>query len=112
MSTYEVIYLIYKKDFKLVPKANGHGDIWAITQEMKNKHPAPFSFSLVKKIISSTNARTVLDPFMGFGSTAIAAINLERNYIGIEISQEYVELANFRISNQIDKIYVGKKRRY
>lgn len=75
---------------------------------MNNKHPPHFPVSLVKKIISSTNARTVLDPFMGSGSTAIAAINLERNYIGIEISQEYVELANFRISNQIDKIYVEK----
>lgn len=49
---------------------------------------------------------------MGSGSTAIAAINLERNYIGIEISQEYGGLANFRISNQIDKIYVEKKRSY
>lgn len=75
---------------------------------MNNKHPAPFPVSLVEKIISSTNARTVLDPFIGSGSTAIAAINLERNYIGIEISQEYLELTNFRISNQINKIYLEK----
>jgi site-specific DNA-methyltransferase (adenine-specific) len=44
--TYEVIYLIAKPKFKLVKGANGHGDIWEFTQEMKNSHPAPFPIAL------------------------------------------------------------------
>ena len=39
----------------------------------------------------------VLDPFMGSGTTAIAARQLGRKYIGFEISQEYVDLANKRL---------------
>lgn len=109
LPTYEVIYLICKKDFKLAPKANSHSDVWTITQEMNNKHPAPFPVKLVERIISSTKAKIVLDPFIGSGSTAIAAINLGRNYIGIEISQEYVDLANYRIGSKIDKICVEEK---
>ena len=76
---------------------------------MNNKHPAPFPVKLVERIISSTKAKIVLDPFIGSGSTAIAAKNLGRNYIGIEISQEYVDLANYRIGSKIDKICVEEK---
>ncbi len=97
LPTFEVIYLIAKKDFKLAPKANAHGDIWEIPQEMKNPHPAPFPVALIDQIISSTNANIILDPFMGSGTTAISAIKNGRKYIGIELSPEYVEMAQERI---------------
>jgi site-specific DNA-methyltransferase (adenine-specific) len=42
LPTYEVIYLIAKPKFKLVPKANAVGDVWEFTQEMNSDHPAPF----------------------------------------------------------------------
>lgn len=105
LPTYEVIYLICKKDFKLVPKANAYGDVWEFTQEMNNDHPAPFPIALIERIISSTNAKIVLDPFIGSGTTAIAAQKLNRNYIGIEISQDYVNKAQLRINNQLSKIF-------
>ncbi|MBI4137483.1 site-specific DNA-methyltransferase [Candidatus Roizmanbacteria bacterium] len=97
LPTYEVIYLIAKPDFKLAPKANAHGDIWEFTQEMNNEHPAAFPVKLIDRIISSTNAKTVLDPFMGSGTTAISAINFDRNYVGIDLSPEYCEMAEKRI---------------
>jgi len=97
--TYEVIYLIAKKDFKLVPKANGHGDVWEFTQEMNNDHPAAFPVDLIDRIIASTSAKTILDPFMGSGTTAISALNHDRQYVGIEISPEYCEMAEKRIQN-------------
>ncbi|MFN8420455.1 MAG: site-specific DNA-methyltransferase [Anaerolineae bacterium] len=97
LPTYEVIYLIAKKKFTLIPKANAMGDVWDIGQELNNPHPAPFPVKLVERIIGSTDARIILDPFMGSGTTAIAAKNLERNYIGIEISPEYCKLAEDRI---------------
>ena len=98
LPTYEVIYLIAKRDFKLVPKANAYGDVWEFKQEMNNPHPAPFPVALIDRIISSTYASIVLDPFMGSGTTAIAAIKNERDYIGIEISPEYAEMAKNRIA--------------
>ena len=98
LPTYEVIYLIAKKKFKLVPKANSFGDVWEFAQELNNPHPAPFPVSLIERIISSTTAKTVLDPFMGSGTTAIAAKMNNRNFVGIEISKEYVDLAEKRLS--------------
>lgn len=97
LPTYEVIYMIAKPGFKLVPKSNAYGDVWEFTQEMKNEHPAPFPVALIDRIISSTTAQIVLDPFMGSGTTAVAAKALDRNYIGIEISPDYCEMAEKRI---------------
>lgn len=97
LPTYEVIYMIAKPKFKLAPKSNRYGDVWEFKQEQKNKHPAPFPVALIDRIISSTTAKTVLDPFMGSGTTAIAAMLNERDYIGIELSPEYCKLAEDRI---------------
>jgi site-specific DNA-methyltransferase (adenine-specific) len=99
LPTYEVIYLIAKPKFRLVPKANAHGDIWEFTQEMNNDHPAAFPVNLIDRIVSSTNAKVILDPFMGSGTTAISAINFKRDYIGIDISPEYCKMAEERIKN-------------
>ena len=101
LPTYEVIYLIAKPEFKLAPKANAYGDIWEFTQEMNNPHPAPFPVDLISRIISSTCANIVLDPFMGSGTTAIAALMNSRHYIGIEISPEYNTFAKNRIKNYL-----------
>ncbi|MDO8658497.1 MAG: site-specific DNA-methyltransferase [Candidatus Levybacteria bacterium] len=101
LPTYEVIYLIAKPKFKLIPKANAFGDVWEFTQEMNNEHPAAFPVKLIDRIASSTNAKTILDPFMGSGTTAISAINFDRNYIGIEISPEYCKMAEIRIKRHM-----------
>ena len=98
LPTYEVIYLIAKSDFKLVEHANSFGDVWEFKQEMKNEHPAPFPVALIERIISSTNAKIILDPFMGSGTTAIAAKKLNRNFIGVEISPEYCEMSKKRLA--------------
>ncbi len=100
LPTYEVIYLIAKKDFQLVAKANAYGDIWEFTQESKNIHPAPFPVALIERIISSTHAKTVLDPFIGSGTTALAATSLNRTFTGIELSPDYCDLAHKRLSNK------------
>ncbi|MBP7075869.1 MAG: site-specific DNA-methyltransferase [Bacteroidales bacterium] len=103
LPTYEVIYLIPKPKFKLAPKANAYGDVWEFTQEMKNEHPAPFPVALIDRIISSTNAKIVLDPFMGSGTTAIVAMGLKRHYIGIDLSPDYCEMAEKRIERNIKR---------
>ena len=106
LPTYEVIYLICKPKFKLAPKANAMGDVWRIPQDNRNPHPAAFPVELAQRCIQSTTAKIVLDPFIGSGSTAIAAEACNRQWVGIEISEEYVAEANNRIADY--KSYLGK----
>ena len=58
------------------------------------KHPAPFMIKDIEKLISLFTKRgmTVLDPFVGSGTTLIAASNLERKGIGIDLNEEYHQL--------------------
>lgn len=99
LPTYEVIYLIAKPNFKLAAKANTYGDIWEFTQELNNPHPAPFPVALAYRCIESTDAEIILDPFMGSGTTAIAASELGRKFIGIELSPEYCVQAEQRLED-------------
>lgn len=99
LPTYEVIYLIANKEFKLASKANAQGDVWEIPQTRDNPHPAPFPVALAEKCIASTNAQIILDPFMGSGTTAVAAETLGRDWIGMDISEDYCNMATERIKN-------------
>ena len=96
----EQIYLVCKPKFKLVKCANKFGDVWEITQEMNNPHPAPFPVELTDRIVTSTDAQIILDPFGGSGTTAISALKANRNFILIEQSEKYCEMANLRINNK------------
>ena len=105
LPTYEIVYMIAKPEFKLVPKANAMTDVWSITQETKNPHPAPFPVELPLRCISSClepgNA-VVLDPFMGSGTTAVAAERHGVDWIGIEKSAAYCEMARERIRKETE----------
>ena len=77
--------------------------VWTINTESAKRigHPAPFPEELPNRLIklfSFTND-IVIDPFMGSGTTAIAAIKNNRNFVGYEINKEYINLANDRILN-------------
>ncbi|MBS3985373.1 MAG: site-specific DNA-methyltransferase [Selenomonadales bacterium] len=98
LPTYEVIYLICNRGFKLKPKCNSYGDVWEFTQDMDNPHPAPFPVDLIERIVSSCYTDLVLDPFMGSGTTAVAARNQGVDFIGIDISPEYCAMANRRLA--------------
>ena len=69
------------------------------TDDLYTKHPAPFPEKLAEDhIISWSNpGDIILDPFMGSGTTAKMALKNERQFIGFEISQEYVDICNMRI---------------
>ena len=75
--------------------------MWEITQELKNPHPAPFPTELIDRIVSSTNAKLVLDPFAGSGTTGVAAVNNNRDYILIDNSEEYCKLAKTRLEGGV-----------
>lgn len=97
LPTYEVVYLIAKPRFRLRKGASRVGDVWKIPQESCNPHPAPFPIELASRCIASTDARTVLDPFMGSGTTAIAAVMHGRDWLGIDVSRQYCRMAESRM---------------
>ena len=75
--------------------------VWTFPAEPASKigHPAPFPVELPYRLIQlySFKDEVILDPFMGSGQTAIAALKAGRHYIGYELNQEYVSLATDRI---------------
>jgi DNA modification methylase len=52
----------------------------------------------MERLIEATNAGTILDPFMGSGTTGVAALRMGCNFIGIELEPKYYEIAKRRIS--------------
>ena len=96
LPVYEVIYLIAKPAFRLAEGANVASNIWRIPHEQKNPHPAPFPLGLPLRCLRAcapTGGRAVLDPFMGSGTTALAARELGWQWCGIEQSAEYIHMA-------------------
>jgi len=76
-------------------------DIRKTPEEMKLNHPAIFPIALTTRIIKifTKKGATVLDPFMGCGSTIISAALENRKGIGIDLSEEYYEVTKNRIRN-------------
>ena len=81
-------------------------DIWRLGRGGKGKikgHGALFPETLAKKIIDNWESDLILDPFMGSGTTLVAAKQLGRKAIGIEISEKYCEIAKNRLAqNALD----------
>lgn len=102
LPTYEVIYMMPKtakgKDaFKLKKEAVKKGDIWRIHQDTKNPHPAPFPVELVDNVLTSCEGKVVLDPFGGSGTVGVSAKKNGWDYILIDNSEKYCEMAKKRI---------------
>ena len=71
-------------------------------RDVRNKsvHPAVFPIAMAKRVIEQFTHRgeLVLDPFVGSGTTLLAAQDLDRNALGFDLKQEYVDLSNSRVS--------------
>ncbi|MCK9266600.1 site-specific DNA-methyltransferase [bacterium] len=81
--------------------------IWRFSAERASKigHPAPFPIELPYRLIQlyTFENEIVLDPFVGAGTTCIAALKTNRSYVGYDIDEKYCELANQRIKNFVQK---------
>jgi len=77
--------------------------IWTMNAESAKRigHPAPFPEELPMRLINLYSFKNdiVLDPFMGSGTTAIAAIKNERSFVGYDTEENYIEIAYKRINN-------------
>jgi DNA modification methylase len=79
--------------------------VWTFAAESARKvgHPAPFPIELPYRLIQlyTYGGEVVLDPFMGSGQTALAAMRSGRHYVGYETSEKYVQLAERRIARKV-----------
>ena len=75
------------------------GDVWRIPQERGNEHPAPFPVELATRCIDAVGGGPILDPFMGSGTTAVAAEQRGFPWVGIELSESYCDMAKNRLNN-------------
>ena len=87
------------KDKSLINEDYERSNIWYINPETKSKHPAPYPLTLCDRLIKyySYIEDTVLDMFLGSGTTGVSAITLDRNFIGMEKDETYFKLAEQRI---------------
>jgi len=80
-------------------------DVWEIPAESATRvgHPAPFPVALVERCIQlfTYDGDVVLDPFMGSGTTAVAAVNTGRRFIGYDTDGGYVRAARERVSSMV-----------
>lgn len=94
LPTSERIMIIARPAWRLKSRgASGVGDVWRIPQERQTWHPAPFPLALVDRILETTAADLVVDPFMGSGTTAKAAQRRGIAWIGFERSADYAARA-------------------
>jgi len=115
--THEYILVFSKGGFRR-PRPDGRHDtitkeeflqftksVWTFPAESASKvgHPAPFPVELPYRLIQlyTFAGEVVLDPFMGSGQTALAAIKAGRHYVGYEVNAAYVEHARARIAEQV-----------
>lgn len=106
------LILVFEKDYPISRqfRKKGNftrgtlGDLWVINRERSGKesHGAVFPQELVKKILTnfSQEGDLIYDPFMGTGTTAVAAKKMNRNFIGSEISTAYIEIAKQRLQGE------------
>jgi DNA modification methylase len=82
-------------------------DVWRIPwypASRENDHQAEKPVALMERAIKLTGGATVLDPFMGSGTTGIACIRTGRRFIGIEIDPTHYATACRRIDNELQQI--------
>ncbi len=80
---------------------------WTLTGASTREHPAPFPLALAERLVRlfSFVGDTVLDPFVGTGTTMVAALRLDRNSIGFEVDSKYCDLAARRIEQEQGDLY-------
>ncbi|MCE5340366.1 MAG: site-specific DNA-methyltransferase [Planctomycetaceae bacterium] len=117
----ELIWLASKSkkyyfDYELARQINGGKqmrNLWVIAASRHlTSHPTEKPENLLQRIISigSKEGDTILDPFMGSGTTGVVAKQLDRNFIGIEIDQSYFDIATQRIDSTTRKTNLFVKK--
>jgi site-specific DNA-methyltransferase (adenine-specific) len=104
MDSHEYIIFCRKGKAKRINNC-GTKSVLNVDNPRNKVHPTEKPVELMEVLInnSSQEGELVLDPFMGSGTTAIACINNNRNYIGFELDKQYYDIANVRICKAINE---------
>ena len=99
----EWVFLFAKPNFQMRDHgASGTGDVWRLGQAQdKHSHPAPFPVALPMRAIQTSTAMAVLDPFVGSGTTLVAARLAGLPSVGVEKSERYCEIAANRLAQNV-----------
>lgn len=99
-----------KGEFTSDPIGKNPGDVWIFrnvkhNHEEQTIHPCSFPEDLVERVILAVTKKgdVILDPYMGVGTVAVVARELERKFIGAEINEEYYKVALHRVSGEPDE---------
>jgi len=81
--------------------------VWHLGGESTREHPAPYPEELAYRLVRmfSFAGDTVLDPFMGTGTTLLAAARADRNSIGVEIERAYLKKAKTRLERELSSLF-------
>ncbi|MCE5326804.1 MAG: site-specific DNA-methyltransferase [Planctomycetaceae bacterium] len=81
--------------------------IWTVPGESTSKHPAPFPLEVAYRLVRmfSFVGDTVLDPFLGTGTTSLAAMKSGRNSIGIDVAEKYLLMAHHRLEKESGSLF-------
>jgi len=100
-------FIIYATKGRHILNGKRENDVWEVKKDNVSSylHPTQKPVELGEKIIrkSSDECGVVLIPFAGSGSECVAAINTGRQFIGIEREEKYVEIANKRIAEALER---------
>ena len=111
LTDYEIAIVAHRGQCEIVGKRLG--SVWQFNKVDPNKmtHPTEKPVDLMSRLIRkySKEGDTVLDPFLGSGTTAVACERMGRNCVGIEISPEYCEIARKRVQQEKDKMELFKE---
>lgn len=85
--------------------------IWTVPGESTREHPAPFPEKVAYRLMRmfSFTGDTVLDPFMGTGTTLLAAAKCDRNAIGVELESEYIRIAKRRLDKELSGLFSSER---
>src|SRR5438128_3404264 len=85
--------------------------IWTVPGESTREHPAPFPEKVAYRLVRmfSFTGDTVLDPFMGTGTTLVAAARCDRNAIGVELESAYIRIAKRRLDKQLSGLFTQEE---
>lgn len=99
---WEFIAILHSSLTKMRWNGGGGRAVWQTCIENQNGHPTPKPIDLMRRWVSdfSDDGDTILDPFMGSGTTLVAAKQLGRKSIGIELEEKYCEIAARRLQQE------------
>lgn len=103
---HELLFILNKSNNIKLNNYECLTDVWEMKKVSRkiSGHPATFYIDLPTRCINASTKKEdiILDPFIGTGTTALAAINTNRKYIGFELDNTYCELANKRIEEYLN----------